>query len=430
MDDAIPLPTWTDPPADLPRAIATLKAAIRSRIEASGRSVEQVFAVVEDLVAERVAEIRDAIADSGSAWPVVDFDVLADGTATAEVFDQVRRRGCLIVRNHFDVAQARRWDRSLVDYLDRNRFDDVYRGPGDQFFSSVESKPEIFPIYWSQAQMEARQSDRMAVVQRFLNSVWRSTSDGETWFDGERNAMYPDRVRRRPEGTTSKGLGAHIDAGTLDLWMSPEYQRAFRHVYDGSIEQFDPWSAAHRTSGSQYTGTTMTSVFRTFQGWIALSDMDSDQGVLKAVPIPEAIAYLLLRPLLDDVPVDDMCGVDLGRSFPITVRYHSTLLEGMSLIPDVRAGDSAWWHCDMAHGVAPVNDQRGSGNVMYIPAAPWCPRNETYVRGVLTAFIDGASPSDFPDEHYERDWVDRFALDDLNDNGRRALGLEPIRAAQ
>ena len=43
-------------------------------------------------------------------------------------------------------------------------------------------------------------------------------------------------------------------------------------------------------------------VFRTFQGWTALSDMAHDQGVLHTVPIPEAMGYLLLlRPLLPDV---------------------------------------------------------------------------------------------------------------------------------
>ena len=238
-------------------------------------------------------------------------------------------------------------------------------------------------------------------------------------------AFYPDRVRRRPEGTTSAGLGWHIDAGTLDLWMKPEYQQAFRHVFDGSIEAFDPWDAAYRTDGSQYPGTTMTSVFRTFQGWTALSDMAADQGVLHSVPIPEAIAYLLLRPLLSDVPDDDMCGVEVSRTFPVTQRWHPLLLEGISGIPDVHAGDSVWWHGDMIHSVAPVTNQRGWGNVMYIPAAPWCPRNERYAATVLEALRTGSSPDDFPEEHYERSWASRFQLDDLNEYGRRAVGLAP-----
>ena len=78
----------------------------------------------------------------------------------------------------------------------------------------------------------------------------------------------------------------------------------------------------------------------------------------------------------------------------------------------------------MIHGVAPVQNQQGWGNVMYIPAAPWCPRNERHAASVRDAFLAGSSPSDFPAEHYERTWTNRFQLHDLNGTGRRSLGLD------
>jgi hypothetical protein len=165
-----------------------------------------------------------------------------------EVLSLLRRRGCLVVRGHFERGQALGWDRDIVDYVDGNRFFKDYRGPGDDFFGSVGS-------------------------------------------------------------TDSGGLGTHLDPGTLDLWMTEAYQKAFRHLFDGTVEQYDPWDAAYRTAGPQYPGSTMCSAFRTFQGWTALSDMAHDQGVLQTVPIPGAMAYLMLRPLLSDVPDDEMCGV-------------------------------------------------------------------------------------------------------------------------
>jgi Protein of unknown function (DUF1479) len=110
--------------------------------------------------------------------------------------------------------------------------------------------------------------------------------------------------------------------------------------------------------------------------------------------------------------------------FPASRQWHPVLLEALTGIPDVKAGDSVWWHCDMIHSVAPVRDQKGWGNVMYIPAAPWCPRNEAYAASVRKAFITGSSPSDFPDEDYERSWPNRFQLDDLNAVGRRGLGID------
>jgi hypothetical protein len=418
------LPHWESTPADLLEAIRQIKQAITARIEASGRSVREVFSVVEQRISAEVANIQAAKGRGETVWPVIDYADIAAGSVPPEALEKLRRRGCLFVRGHFEREQALGWDRDIVDYVENNRFFETYRGPGDDFFGSVGSKPEIYPVYWSRAQMQARQSDRMATVQAFLNRQWTSQSDGVQWFDPERDSLYTDRIRRRPPGADSAGLGTHLDPGTLDLWMTEAYQKAFRHLFDGTVEQYDPWDAAHRTDGPQYPGSTMCSAFRTFQGWTALSDMDHDQGVLHTVPIPEAMAYLMLRPLLDDVADDDMCGVTVNQVFPANDTWHPLLMRAVTGIPDVKAGDSVWWHCDMIHGVAPVTDQKGWGNVMYIPAAPWCPRNKKYAAAVREAFTTGSSPSDFPEEHYERSWPDRFSLDDLNPTGRRGLGLD------
>src|SRR5689334_12356089 len=377
-----PLPHWEEVPADLKAATREIKTALRARIAASGRTVEEVFAVVEQRISARVEEIEAAKRAGETVWPVIDYADIENGTVSAQALELLHSRGCLVVRGHFPREQAVAWDQGIVDYVESNHFFENYRGPGDDFFGSVGSKPEIYPVYWSPAQMHARQSGRMATVQAFLNRQWTSFSEGVRWFDPDRDSLYPDRIRRRPEGADSAGLGTHLDPGTLDLWMTGAYQQAFRHLFDGSVEEYDPWDAAYRTAGPQYPGSTMCSAFRTFQGWTALSDMDHDQGVLHTVPIPEAMAYLMLRPLLPDVPDDDMCGVTTNQTFPASEKWHSLLLRASAGIPDVKAGDSVWWHCDMIHSVAPVQNQRGWGNVMYIPAAPWCPRNERYAASV------------------------------------------------
>ncbi|MFP1558524.1 YbiU family protein [Escherichia coli] len=45
------------------------------------------------------------------------------------------------------------------------------------------------------------------------------------------SVIYPDRIRRRPPGTTSKGLGAHTDSGALERRPLPAYQRVFANVF-------------------------------------------------------------------------------------------------------------------------------------------------------------------------------------------------------
>ena len=53
--------------------------------------------------------------------------------------------------------------------------------------------------------------------------VWTYETDGVRWFDPDQDSLYPDRIRRRPPGANSGGLGAHLDPGTLDLWMTRAY---------------------------------------------------------------------------------------------------------------------------------------------------------------------------------------------------------------
>jgi Protein of unknown function (DUF1479) len=232
------LPHWEQTPPDLPIAIKEIKAALRDRIAASGRTVEEIAAALERRLEAEVGEIV-ATRDRGEAvWPVIDYADIAAGTVAPDARDLLRRRGCAVVRGQFGHDLARGWDQELVDYVDRNGFFGQYRGPGDDFFASVGSKPEIYPVYWSRPQMEARQSDEMARVQGFLNGLWRHESGGVRWFDPDRDSLYPDRIRRRPPGTSSAGLGSHLDPGTLDLWMTRDYQLAFRHLFDGTAEQY------------------------------------------------------------------------------------------------------------------------------------------------------------------------------------------------
>jgi hypothetical protein len=409
-------------PADHKAAIRQLKRELRAQIG----DVQAVFDKLSDKIATRVAEINALKNKGESVWPEIPFADVKNGAITDAQREAVKRRGCAVIKGHFPREQALAWDRSMLDYLDLNKFDDVYKGPGDNFFGTLTaSRPEIYPIYWSQAQMQARQSEEMAQVQSFLNRLWTFESNGKQWFDPDVSVIYPDRIRRRPPGTTSKGLGAHTDSGALERWLLPAYQQVFARVFDGNVDKYDPWNAAHRTEVEEYTvdNTTKCSVFRTFQGWTALSDMIPGQGLLHVVPIPEAMAYILLRPLLDDVPEDELCGVAPGRVLPISEKWHPLLIEALSSIPALEAGDSVWWHCDVIHSVAPVENQQGWGNVMYIPAAPMCEKNLAYAKKVKEALETGASPGDFPREDYEKSWQDRFTVNDLNIHGKRALGM-------
>jgi len=376
MPDAVLNPPL---PADIGRAIRTVKTQLRRQIG----DVATVFAEAEEAMraeATTVAADREA---GRPVWPVVQFRDIAAGTVPAGAVEAIRRRGCVVVRDTFPRPRAEGWDAELASYAERNRFAETYRAIDDGVFGGLAAgKPSIYPIYWSKPQIEARQDGNMVAVRKFLNSFWKHQSRGRIWFDPDRDTAYPDRVRRRPPGANSAGLSPHTDS-------------------------------------------VMCSAFRTFQGWTALSDMPPDQGVLHAVPIPAAMGYLLLRALQADVADDDLCGAVNGQSLPITDRYHPVLLPALTPIPAVQPGDTVWWHADVIHSVGAVRGQNGWGNVMYIPAAPYCDKNAAYARACGQAFLTGASPADFAAEDYETTWAGRATPADLNDTGRKQLGLQP-----
>jgi len=408
-----------------------VEATVRDQIRETKRQLRErlgdvagPFKEIEETMRAEVADIVARRAAGDEIWPIVHYSDIAAGTVPAETVAAVRRRGCAIVRGTFDRGRAEDWDRELVSYLERNDFAGKYKYVDDGIFGGLAAaKPSIFPIYWSRPQMEARQDDAMVAVRGFLNGFWQHESEGRVWFDPTRDTAYPDRIRRREPGSSSGGLSAHTDSVSVERWLLPAYQQVFRHVFDGRPADYDPWDGAWRTEVHEYESTVMCSAFRTFQGWTALSDMAPTEGVLHTVPIPSAMAYLLLRALQDDVADDALCGAANGQALPISERWHPALMPALTPIPAVEPGDTVWWHGDMIHSVGAVQDQQGWGNVMYIPASPYCEKNAAYAAECGQAFLKGVSPSDFAAEDYEADWVGRPAADDLSAIGRSQLGL-------
>jgi Protein of unknown function (DUF1479) len=408
-------------PADIPAEIRAAKRQLREALGDPREALEVAAAAISD----EVAAVEEELAGGGSAVPVVEYADVAAGTVPAELTAAIRRRGCAVVRGTFERDEALAWDDELAAYLERNDFAGRYRGPADQLFSALSSsRPQIYGVYWSRPQIAARQHQRMVTVRRFLNSFWRHETDGRQWFDPARDIGYPDRIRRRQPSTPSLGLSPHADSGSIERWLLPDYQRVYRHVFSGEWDEYDPWDGAHRGEIHEFPTTVMCSAFRTFQGWTALSEMHPGDGVLHVVPIPKAMGYILLRALQDDIADDDLCGADNDRVLAAVEQYHDVLFPAYGPIPAVGPGDTVWWHGDLIHGVGDGSNDERWGNVMYIPAAPWCDKNATYARLCGEAFLGGRSPGDFAAEDYEVDFEGRATLADLTETGRRQLALD------
>lgn len=369
------------------------------------------FAAIDAVIAREI--------DAGDlAVPEVAWRDIAAGRLPHALPDLVRRRGCVVVRGVFDAAEAGAWDAEIAAYLADNGADAASRArrPGRW----GEGPPQIYSVYWSRPQVVARQAASLAGVRAWLNRLWRHHGGA---FDPDRECTYADRIRRRTPGDTSLALGPHIDGGTTSRWLDPIQRHPYRAAFAGDPLGFDPFDAAGRTEAAG-ADANACSVFRTWQGWTALTGQGPGEGTLLVVPIAHAIAWVLLRPFLPDVPAESLCGAEDARALWITPDWHAPLLRALRPIPAVEPGDTMWWHPDLIHAVEARHEGSRPSNVMYIPAVPDCPRNRAYLAPQLAAFRAGRSPPDFPADDLEVGFAGRAGLAAVSAPGRAQMGLD------
>jgi hypothetical protein len=309
----------------------------------------------------------------------------------------VRRRGCAVLRGVVDPAQVAQWNDELgryieaVDYLGQMES----KAGLDKYFSALASgAPQIFSLYWSKPQMQARQHPHLAQARSFLNRLWDFQGGNGPVFNPDRECTYADRLRRRAPGAASLGLSPHADAGSVERWCEPTFHKVYHEVFFGDVLAYNPFKAEGRDQTHEISSPAVASLFRTFQGWTAMSRQGPGDGTLKLVPIANGMAWMLLRALLDDVPADDLC-------------------------------DTVWWHSDIIHSVEDQHRGSGYSNVIYIGAAPYCAKNAAFLPKQAEAFLAGRSSPDFAAENYELGFAGRATEADLSELGKRQMGLLP-----
>jgi len=406
---------------DVTGQIIAFKRSLAPRRAELGRA----FAAVTANIQREVDSIRAATAAGRPVIPEIGYDHIRDGLVSAEARASVRKTGCAIVRGVIPRALASGWFDEVGDYLESNRYEARWaeRGHLDKYFAEVKSKSgrqQIFNVYWSKPQVMARQNENLARARAFLDRLWTGY-DGV--FNPDLQLAYADRVRRREPGDTTLEIAPHMDAGTIERWIDPGYQRVYERVFAGDWRNYDPFDARHRLETYEYPSPAVASVFRTYQGWTALTRQGPNDGSLELVPIADGIIYMLLRAVQDDVPEDELCGAKVGRALHITKEWHSLLVAGKVPIPEVAPGDAVFWHSDICHAVGPINGGPDYASVIYIGAVPDCVKNRSYIERQRQSFLDGRSPPDFAAMDFEVDFKGRATIDDLTPRGRAQMGF-------
>lgn len=396
------------PAAELGKEYGELKERIRPSPDVLRASWERLQ---QSVVAES-AELRSLGSD---AVPKVDFAELVDGSFPTSVAEQIRKRGCVVVRNVVPSEEAISAKAAAEEYIAANR-EKLIGFPRDQ--------PMVWEVYWCKEQMRMREHPNMLATQTALNRLWHCENHE---VDVDRPLTYCDRLRIRKAGDSSFTLGPHVDGGSTERWEDAEYRKVYREIFQGRWENYDAFDATHRASASyDLYGKNLgaCSIFRSFQGWLSLSSAGQGRGALLLAPIlREATTYLMLRPFMEDVLPSSFCGANPGKVQDLFPEFHQQLIDCLVPIPDVQPGDTVWWHCDLIHAVEGVHGGSEDAAVFYIPAVPFCEKNAAYVQAQAQAFKVHQTPPDFPANHCEVNCVGQGTEDDLSHEGRRAMAL-------
>ena len=385
----------------------------------------QNFNNIKRYIDIEIEEIKRSKDLNQSIIPEINFDSIEGNNE--ELIKKVKQRGCVIVRNVFSEQVINTLNKKLEEYININDYftDQKKKSDLDKYFSDLKSgKPQIFGLYWSKTQIEIRHSEQMAKVKKWLNNLWVYENDEYKVFDPNRELSYADRVRRREPGDDTLGLSPHCDAGSVERWTDSSYQKIYKDIFSDNFINYDPFDAKYRDRVIEFESPAVAHVFRTFQGWTALTEQGPNDGTLQLIPIAKGMAYILTRALLDDVSENELCGSKLGKALSVNKEYHELLLKGLVSIPKMRPGDTIWWHPDVVHAVEDKHLGKNYSNVVYVGATPYCKKNLNYTLKQSKKFLEGKSPPDFAPEDYEINYKGRVKLENLSSIAKKQLVLD------
>ncbi|TFK73248.1 DUF1479-domain-containing protein [Pluteus cervinus] len=425
-------------PFTLPPRFADLKREIAESYPDFQERATRAWAEI----VEQLEHTSETVVKTGPDYiPQVNFADL-DKLGPEQV-DEIKRKGSVVIRDIVDDSEALAWKASLEEFIRVNP--DVEGNPADN--------KQFFQLYWTKAQVRARAHPNMLAATTWLNELYHAQPGAK--LEGVNLSTpltYADRFRIRRPGNFWDVHPPHVDGGSIERWEDKTFRKCFNDIFTGNWRSHDPYDLEGRLDArsSLYGRPNQSSVFRTFQGWLAMSETAPTQGTLKVFPdVLLSNAYIILRPFFRaKVPVDspeifnannwefDLSSSEFHGIYPRDGGYagprptpvlhpHLRLDTTMTSVPKVNPGDAVFWHCDVVHSVEQEHTGTGDSAVMYIPAVPLTPQNQEYVERQRDTFLQGRQrPPDFPKGPAEGNFAGVADVSDILDPlGKRAMGL-------
>jgi hypothetical protein len=238
-------------------------------------------------ILDELATVTADIAKTGPDYiPVIEFQNIHN--IDGEKLAQLKRRGTFVVRNVVPTSEASQWRDQLKQWIAANP--NAEGTPADN--------PQYFQIFYTKPQVAARAHANVLEIQTWCNELYTHSSDAES-VDLDHPLTYVDRFRMRQPGFAWGAHPPHMDGGAIERWRDSTFRKAFETIFQGRWRSHDPYHLKGRVGATTSTEgqPNQASIFRTFQGWLAVSDTGPGEGTLKVFPdILLSTAYIMLRP--------------------------------------------------------------------------------------------------------------------------------------
>ena len=415
-----------------PRFAALKDRLVRGRENALALSWARLVDALRDEIGH-ISSLRSDIV------PTINFDDITMPEHAEAFHTELRTRGVGIIRDVIPRVTAVEWEDEVGEYFNEN----------PHIKASPPSDPQLYEVYWSPTQVKARAHPNVLKAQRFAMGAWHS-KNLDCPISTNFPITYADRLRIRNQGGGHQS-SAHIDGGSVERWEPDGYGTVYEAILRGDWEGYDPWESSGRTcvTSDLYRGAGSCSIFRGFQGLLALSDMPPAAGSVRVCPtLRLSTAYFLLRPFFSPPDVD--AGADswildrpqnsiLHGALPSytqtinpTLHPHLELHSSLVDIPHLEPGDYVIWHPDLIHTVDAPQPESDCSTAMYLPACPLTQTNALYLCRQRKAFLLGQPGPDFAGGLGESNYAGRPGVQDISDaggdDGLRAMGLLPFDA--
>jgi hypothetical protein len=239
-----------------------------------------------EIIAELASVTADIAAQGPAYLPVIGYESLS--TLSASKLAELKRKGSFVVRGVVPESEALGWKAGLDEFVSIN----------SHVEGTPENNPQYFQIFYTKPQVLARSHPNVLATQTWCNRLYSAeTTSPDVHL--ETPLTYADRFRIRQPGFAWGAHPPHMDGGSIERWRDPVFRSCFEKVLRGDWRSHDAYSLKGRL-GAQTSGQGLpnqASIFRTFQGWLALSNTSPNEGTLQVFPdILLSTAYIMLRP--------------------------------------------------------------------------------------------------------------------------------------